>query len=416
MLNAQIFAFADTVSALMLASGFLAAYLIDRKLAVFRWWAGFYALLALSFATVVFDPRSMPNWAEAIAWICLYAACSTAAFGMHHEGENTTRPHMAILTGAVLLGVIIVNLALRQADHASWALWGVVPSVALGLASVLNVLRQKTVKPVDWGYAAAVLAGASVIALRSMWFARAPFVLEAGMRPQPRPALDPAHAAEAAAASVTQPLILSLLTILVMAGLAAALVFRTSLKAVGQIRERSAIDAMTGLLTRSVFDERAGAALASSGAQPVCVIVADIDHFKRINDTGGHAAGDRVISALGADHPARRRTAGHRRTHRRRGIRRRSAPTATSPRRGCFAEAVRTRFAGCRSRRAITWTVTLSAGVAQRRADEPLHELMARADQALYVAKHLGRDRVMLAGASQPEPMTNPSAWSEQRA
>ena len=62
-----------------------------------------------------------------------------------------------------------------------------------------------------------------------------------------------------------------------------------------------------------------------------------------------------------------------------------------------FAEAVRTRFSACEFGPDIDWTVTVSGGVAARQDSEPLHALMARADQALYAAKRAGRDRVAMA-------------------
>ncbi|MEU0985065.1 GGDEF domain-containing protein [Streptomyces sp. NPDC005953] len=55
-------------------------------------------------------------------------------------------------------------------------------------------------------------------------------------------------------------------------------------------------DPLTGLLTREAFAERAARRLAS-GRSAVCVI--DLDRFKDINDTHGHAAGDAVLRATG---------------------------------------------------------------------------------------------------------------------
>lgn len=62
------------------------------------------------------------------------------------------------------------------------------------------------------------------------------------------------------------------------------------------------IDGLTGLLRRGPFETELadGLALARRLRQPVTLAFLDVDHFKRINDAGGHAAGDRVLAALGA--------------------------------------------------------------------------------------------------------------------
>lgn len=56
------------------------------------------------------------------------------------------------------------------------------------------------------------------------------------------------------------------------------------------------IDALTGLFNRRAFDERLGTVFDTSGSNSEhALILADIDHFKRVNDKHGHPAGDRVL-------------------------------------------------------------------------------------------------------------------------
>lgn len=67
------------------------------------------------------------------------------------------------------------------------------------------------------------------------------------------------------------------------------------------MRQRADRDVLTGLLTRRAFLEALAARLSevARNAQPLAFCLLDLDHFKRINDTHGHLAGDRVLTGLG---------------------------------------------------------------------------------------------------------------------
>ncbi len=54
-------------------------------------------------------------------------------------------------------------------------------------------------------------------------------------------------------------------------------------------------DALTGLLNRAAFEDLLGRAGASADAEPFCALFIDLDRFKQVNDTGGHAAGDALL-------------------------------------------------------------------------------------------------------------------------
>jgi diguanylate cyclase (GGDEF)-like protein len=66
-------------------------------------------------------------------------------------------------------------------------------------------------------------------------------------------------------------------------------------------RERADRDSLTGLLTRRAFMERISQRLAEArrNGRPLTLCLIDLDHFKLVNDTHGHAAGDQVLAQLG---------------------------------------------------------------------------------------------------------------------
>ena len=160
------------------------------------------------------------------------------------------------------------------------------------------------------------------------------------------------------------------------------------------------IDALTGLPNRGHFDELAE--LLSRGRRAgdaLGVLMIDIDHFKRINDTFGHAVGDAVLRAVAqsiASGRPRRRHAGALRW---RGVRRPAPPGHDRPglRRRPAHPRGRGRPGDGGPRRLDGRPVSVSIGVAVGEATgETVAELVQRADDALYAAKRRGRDRVVV--------------------
>lgn len=161
---------------------------------------------------------------------------------------------------------------------------------------------------------------------------------------------------------------------------------------------RSDTDKLSGLWNRRGFEDRAERAMVSvrrtgnSGA----LVLADLDHFKRINDTLGHEYGDTVIAVFAqilADSASPAVVIG------RQGGEEFAAfiPGANLATGRLYADSVRANFA---ERGASLGIAELSAsfGVVQLRAEDSLADLLRRADLALYEAKKNGRNRVSVAG------------------
>jgi diguanylate cyclase (GGDEF)-like protein len=165
------------------------------------------------------------------------------------------------------------------------------------------------------------------------------------------------------------------------------------------LAEAAMTDVLTGLLNRRAMMEMLGQAAAQRrpGDASLCVIVADIDHFKRINDQHGHDIGDRVLVAVAAR--LRELTGDSLQHHVARwggeeflillpGTRLKDAcEQANQIRRN-----IETLDADGRGLH-----VTVSAGVAELSASDSLADCLRRGDQALYRAKDAGRNLVVAA-------------------
>ena len=66
------------------------------------------------------------------------------------------------------------------------------------------------------------------------------------------------------------------------------------------LRDERNHDMLTGVLNRRGFWEEAEMLTSDRKAQPVSIVVADLDHFKRVNDDWGHEYGDNVLKSVAA--------------------------------------------------------------------------------------------------------------------
>lgn len=167
--------------------------------------------------------------------------------------------------------------------------------------------------------------------------------------------------------------------------------------AMASLRLLSSVDALTGCLNRGCFDERIALEVgrAERYGRPISMIFTDLDHFKRINDTYGHAMGDQVLKAvanslkqeLRSDVDCLARYGGEEFV----------IVLPETAEADAIATAERLRAAV----KALVpvplrpdFRVTASFGVTQHVAGQSVDLLIERADRLLYKAKQGGRNRV----------------------
>lgn len=175
-----------------------------------------------------------------------------------------------------------------------------------------------------------------------------------------------------------------------------------------QLLHACRFDSLSGAMSRAYVNELGARdfSLARRHERPLAVAMLDIDHFKRVNDTHGHAAGDRVIRALvdTCRNSLRRddyvgRVGGEEFVC--------VLPETGAAEALACAERIRVQFARLElSGAAQPVGATVSIGVAVLGGHESWDSLVADADRALYRAKNGGRNRVELAGA---QPAAAPS-------
>jgi diguanylate cyclase (GGDEF)-like protein len=172
------------------------------------------------------------------------------------------------------------------------------------------------------------------------------------------------------------------------------------------LEEMASTDKLTGLLNRHAFTILIGKLMAEYRREPrpICVLLADIDHFKDINDRHGHAAGDAVLAGVArllrdalreADIAVRW-----------------GGEEFLLVLKGCdlaeaerIAEILRRRVAASPvTADGLRIPVTISIGVTQYDGVEPPDQTVNRADAAMYRAKQEGRNRVAVAAKNELDP------------
>ncbi|NIJ39352.1 diguanylate cyclase (GGDEF)-like protein [Sphingopyxis panaciterrae] len=177
---------------------------------------------------------------------------------------------------------------------------------------------------------------------------------------------------------------------------AISLMVAVALDMLGDLRRQVDDDDLSGLLNRRGFEAAAGAALrrCADAGRPAALLIADLDNFKKVNDTHGHAVGDAIIAAFGAH--ARATGPGDMIAGRVGGEEfAMLLPGAGIEAARQLAEAVRTGLASaCGDQIPPTLTPTTCIGITANVPGASLSLLMRQADEALYAAKRSGRNCV----------------------
>jgi diguanylate cyclase len=160
------------------------------------------------------------------------------------------------------------------------------------------------------------------------------------------------------------------------------------------------VDHLTRLPNRRAFERRFASAAAEARAQgePLCVAFCDVDHFKAVNDTHGHDAGDRILVAIAGtlndianDECFVARHGGEEFVLLFYGLNKDAAwRKLDAVRRAMAHRQLMNRDTG-----RPFGKITFSAGIAEVTEDADTRSALARADAALYRAKQEGRNRIV---------------------
>ncbi len=167
-----------------------------------------------------------------------------------------------------------------------------------------------------------------------------------------------------------------------------------------EVRMQALLDPLTKISNRKAFDENLNRAIidAEGGRAPLCLLLLDIDHFKRFNDTWGHQTGDQVLRLVAMT--LKSNIKGQDTAARYGGEEFAAILPSTDLEGGVIVadnvrKAIQAKELLKRSTNEKLGRITASFGVALFRSGDTASTLIERADRCLYAAKHAGRNRVL---------------------
>lgn len=316
-----------------------------------------------------------------VSYVCFLAALSSMslAFSYFHRQPMPVKAFVAVFAS----GILIRSLASLFPAHSLY--YGFAYQVPFAMACTLStvvVFRSIRHRPL-YG----LLAG--VFSLTTVHFLLKPFLLVRFGSPSP-----------ALYTRTMYALLSQASTGILLFACGIVLLILVSQKAVMDSQQASETDPLSGVLNRRGFDREAAALLDQAGktGTAVTAIIFDLDFFKRINDTYGHATGDRVIVEF-AD------------------VLRKSMPGGSLMGR-IGGEEFAILLTGHNEQSAMRYAedartllprrlrgeleVTVSGGIASAIPGEQASHVLRRADQALYAAKNDGRNRIARTPPNHP--------------
>jgi len=366
------------LSILLLSCTLAVCWLVQRRQRYLLWIAGGYALVSLALAWQSLAPREeLHHWAVFTGAMYLFgtwcfARCMAGRYGV------SAHPLLGLLIGAVVLA------ALYYYSRVQVDLWVRVHwlNTGLGLLQMLPapaMLRRRP--PQDW-------------LERMLYWSYVVFAGYTAARPLLVLALGSTDLNEIARSTYWLVTLVSTLSFALLFTL--MLLACTVRDVFTALREERNHDSLTNLLNRRAFQEAAELRLADPHMAPISVLIGDIDHFKRINDSWGHDCGDRVLQVVAQT--LQQHVRNDDLVSRFGGEEFVLLLMRTTPQEAeLVAQRIRAQLSADGYVLAAGQRVTISFGIAPVAANTALTDALTRADGLLYAAKQAGRDRVHVA-------------------
>lgn len=371
----------------LFAAAFLVVAVYDLARVSARWFAASFAFGMLNFLLEFVVAAAAPSIVLRVAaYMAFVGALAAFTCGIAHLHDR--HPPWKVIV-AIALGALLLRLAIDDTARESFT--------RLMLYQAPYFLLQALGASIAWRWPRPGLAGkalAGLLSLSALHYLAKPFAAiwsgGAGQGSESYLATDYAMISQTSGTVLGVAVALMLLAILVRDVMA-------------DFTRQSMTDKLSGLPNRRGFEAYLDECMsrAADTGLPVSLVVGDLDRFKAVNDTYGHAAGDRVIVAFSrllrdciTDPRSASRVGGEEFAILLPGSDLRTARL--------FAENVRSAFAIHEIEDMPQKTrFTASFGVAQLTSGEAAFEFQERADAALYAAKRNGRDRVEVAAPAQ---------------